>query len=109
MKYFLTEEFIDELAKRVAQKIAQKHYRNKLFNETRKPYTHVYESGCGNHDAFPTSNNNRVSCGSYVYDGGCGSSNSFRQTYNGGCGSNDSFRQTYNGGCGSSPRRTGGC
>ena len=105
MKYFLTEEFIDELAKRVAQKIAQKHYRNKLFNETRKPYTHVYESGCGNHDAFPTSKNNRVSCGSDIYDGGCG----WGSRPTGGCGSSNSFRHTYNGGCGSGPARTGGC
>lgn len=78
MRYFLTEEFIDELAKRVAKKIAQKHYRNKLFNETRKPYTHVYESGCGS---------------TQTTYGGCGSST---VTYGSGCGSGS---QSYYGGC----------
>ena len=118
MQYFLTEEFIDEIAKRVARKIAQKNYRNQLFKETRQPRIHVYESGCGNHDAFPTSNNGGCgSSSSYRYNGGCGSSSSYR--YNGGCGSSSSYTSnggcgssssyTSNGGCGSSNFRTGGC
>lgn len=62
MKIF-TEEFIDELAKRVARKLSEQSYRNQLFKEndsimvvesgcgstkiTRKPKTKYYDYGCG--------------------------------------------------------------
>lgn len=77
MKIF-TEEFIDELAKRVARKLAQQSYRNQLFNEIRKPYTHVYESGCG------STKTTYGGCGgsTVTYDGGCGSG---RPSSYGGC------------------------
>lgn len=52
---FFSDEFMDELAERVAKKLATKFYRNKLFtNDTShyKRHNYGYESdggcGCGN-------------------------------------------------------------
>ena len=67
------EEFMDELAERVAAKLAKRNQKgmNIIFRE--QPKMHYYESGCGNHDAFP------------IYDS-CGGSSKARQSYSSSCG-----------------------
>lgn len=72
------ELFLDELAERVAAKIAQKQQRNIIFREPVRRTYHVYD-GCG--------------CSSSPSMGGCGSSSP--SYYSGGCGSSPSSR----GGC----------
>lgn len=77
MKRFLgsifSEQFMDELAERVADKLAKRNQKgmNVIFREP--PKMHYYESGCGNHDAFP------------IYDS-CGGSSKARQSYSSSCG-----------------------
>ena len=71
MKIF-TEEFIDELAKRVARKLAEQSYRNQLFKENNNIM--VVESGCG---STKITRKPKI-----TYDGGCGSG---RPSSYGGC------------------------
>jgi hypothetical protein len=69
-----SEQFMDELAERVADKLAKRNQKgmNVIFREP--PKMHYYESGCGNHNAFPP-----------IYDS-CGGSSKARQTYSSSCG-----------------------
>lgn len=64
-----SEQFMDELAERVADKLAKRNQKNMnvIFRET--PKMHYYESGCGNHDTFP------------IYDSCGGSSKARTQNY----------------------------
>ena len=81
MKGIFTEEFLDDLATRVARKLAERYYKNNFFEHKQQYNTqkNVY-SGCGSE----TSND---------YDR-CG---------------NLSRRKTTNYGCGSGTSNRGGC
>ena len=68
-----SEQFMDELAERVADKLAKRNQKgmNVIFREP--PKMHYYESGCGNHDAYPSTDS-------------CGGSSKARQPYSSSCG-----------------------
>lgn len=64
-----SEQFMDELAERVADKLAKRNQKNMNVIFREPPKMHYYESGCGNHDAFP------------IYDSCGGSSKARTQNY----------------------------
>ena len=74
-----SEQFMDELAERVADKLAKRNQKNMnvIFREPKT--THYYESGCGNHDAFP------------IYDS-CGGSSKVRTQNYDRCGNPINYR-----------------